>query len=65
VTIEDAEVATAGWVHWFNHRRLYEYCDDVPPVELETPTTLNNEDQSPAEFVRHFAKRARRPWNVM
>ncbi|GAB3747418.1 hypothetical protein GCM10027599_00710 [Yimella radicis] len=20
---------------WFNHRRLYEYCGDIPPVELE------------------------------
>jgi len=35
-TIEDVELATAKWVHWFNHRRLYEYCGDIPPVELET-----------------------------
>jgi putative transposase len=35
-TIEDVEVATAEWVHWFNHHRLYEYCGDIPPVELET-----------------------------
>jgi putative transposase len=35
-SIEDVEVATAEWVHWFNHRRLYEYCGDIPPVELET-----------------------------
>ena len=34
-TIEDVEVATAKWVHWFSHRRLYEYCGDIPPVELE------------------------------
>lgn len=34
-TIEDVEVATAAWVHWFNHHRLYEYCGDIPPVELE------------------------------
>jgi transposase InsO family protein len=34
-TTEDLEVATAGWVHWFNHHRLYEYCGDIPPVELE------------------------------
>jgi putative transposase len=34
-TIEDVEVATATWVHWFNHHRLYEYCGDIPPVELE------------------------------
>ncbi|MDT5068163.1 MAG: putative transposase, partial [Mycobacterium sp.] len=34
-TIEEVELATAEWVHWFNHRRLYEYCGDIPPVELE------------------------------
>jgi putative transposase len=35
-TIDDVELATARWVHWFNHGRLYEYCGDIPPVELET-----------------------------
>ncbi|GAS98780.1 transposase, partial [Mycolicibacterium canariasense] len=25
-TIEDVELATARWVDWFNHHRLYEYC---------------------------------------
>ncbi len=34
-TIEDVELATAQWVDWFNHRRLYQYCGDMPPVELE------------------------------
>jgi transposase InsO family protein len=34
--IEEVELATAEWVHWSNHRRLYEYCGDIPPVELET-----------------------------
>jgi putative transposase len=34
-TIEDVELATARWVDWFNHHRLYEYCEDVPPAELE------------------------------
>jgi len=33
--IDDVELATAEWVHWFNHRRLYEYCGDIPPIELE------------------------------
>jgi putative transposase len=41
-TIEDVEVATAEWVHWFNHRRLYEYCGDIPPVELETAYYAQN-----------------------
>jgi putative transposase len=35
-TIDEVELATAEWVDWFNHRRLYEYCGDIPPVELET-----------------------------
>ncbi len=34
-TIDDVEIATAEWVDWFNHRRLYEYCGDIPPAELE------------------------------
>jgi putative transposase len=34
-TIEEVELATAEWVHWFNHHRLYEYCGDIPPAELE------------------------------
>jgi putative transposase len=34
-TNEEVELATAEWVDWFNHRRLYEYCGDIPPVDLE------------------------------
>ncbi|GAB08697.1 putative transposase, partial [Gordonia araii NBRC 100433] len=34
--VDQVEVATAEWVDWFNHRRLYEYCGDIPPVEMET-----------------------------
>ncbi|GAB3490602.1 hypothetical protein GCM10027572_13920 [Flexivirga lutea] len=34
-SVDDVEYATAEWVDWFNHRRLYEYCGDIPPAELE------------------------------
>lgn len=34
-TPAEVEFATAEWVDWFNHRRLYEYCGDIPPSELE------------------------------
>jgi putative transposase len=27
--------ATATYVDWFNNRRIYEYCGDMPPVKLE------------------------------
>ena len=33
--IEDLELATAEWVDWFNHRRPFEYCDDLTPVQAE------------------------------
>lgn len=48
-TIEEVELATAEWVDWFNHRRLYEYCGDIRPSNWRWPTTLNNGDQPPAE----------------
>jgi putative transposase len=34
-TIDDVELATLSWVHWYNTQRLHGYLDDVPPVEYE------------------------------
>ena len=34
-TIDDVELATLGWVHWYNTERLHGYLDDVPPDEYE------------------------------
>ena len=34
-TVEDVELATLGWVHWFNNQRLHGYLGDVPPAEYE------------------------------
>ncbi len=34
-SVDDVEYATAEWVDWYNHRRLYEYCGDMPPAEAE------------------------------
>ena len=34
-TVEEVELATAGWVDWWNHRRLHSACGDVPPAEFE------------------------------
>ena len=33
--LDDLEIATAEWVDWFNHRRPFEYCDDLTPFEAE------------------------------
>jgi putative transposase len=34
-TTEQVELATLNYVDWFNNRRLYETCGDIPPAELE------------------------------
>ncbi len=33
--VEQVEIATLEYVDWFNHRRLFEACGDIPPAELE------------------------------
>jgi putative transposase len=33
--IEDLELATLSWVHWFNHQRLHSKTGYLPPVEHE------------------------------
>ena len=46
-TIIDVEFATAGWVDWYNNRRLHSSRGNVPPVEFEQAhyATLNRESQ--------------------
>jgi hypothetical protein len=33
--VYQAELATLGWLHWFNEDRLHGHCRDVPPAEFE------------------------------
>jgi putative transposase len=33
--VDELELATLSWVHWFNHDRLHSHCADVPPAEFE------------------------------
>ena len=33
--VDELELATLSWVHWFNHDRLHSHCGDVPPAEFE------------------------------
>ena len=35
-TVEDVELATLSWVHWWNTTRLHSAIGDVPPIEFET-----------------------------
>src|SRR5699024_5157899 len=34
-TLSDVEFATAGWVDWYNNRRLHSSLGMIPPVEFE------------------------------
>jgi putative transposase len=33
--VDELELATLSWVHWFNEDRLHGHCQDVPPAEFE------------------------------
>ncbi|SFV25125.1 Transposase InsO and inactivated derivatives [Micrococcus terreus] len=35
-TIDDVEWVTAGWVDWYNNRRLHSTLGDIPPEEYES-----------------------------
>ena len=34
-TVEEVELATLGWVHWYNTERLHGYLGNIPPDEHE------------------------------
>ena len=34
-TVEDLELVTASWAHWFNINRLHTSIGNMPPVEYE------------------------------
>ncbi len=38
----DAEIATAEYLDWFNHRRLHGEIGHVPPAELENSYYAQN-----------------------
>jgi len=52
-TLDQVEIATAEWVDWFNHRRLYEYCGDIPPADLEDAYYAHHRAQLTAELSSH------------
>lgn len=57
-TTADVEYATAGWVDWYNNRRLHSSLHYVPPVEFEQHhyATLNREPQPAYERQRTWGR---------
>ena len=46
-TVADVELATLGWVHWFNMQRLHGYLGDVPPAEYEAVYDVERSNKLP------------------
>lgn len=42
--LDDVEIATAERIDWFNHRRPFEYYDDLTPVEAEQLHHAHHQD---------------------
>ena len=40
--VEDLELATLDYVHWFNHQRLHGAANDMPPAEFEATYYRHN-----------------------
>jgi putative transposase len=45
-TVDDVELATLGYVHWFNEQRLHGYLGDIPPAEFEAAHAAQQADQT-------------------
>jgi putative transposase len=43
--VDDVELATLAWVHWYNTQRLHEYLGYVPPAEFEAAYAAQQTDQ--------------------
>ena len=43
--VDDLELATLTWVHWWNTERLHGYLRDVPPIEFEAAYAAEQADQ--------------------
>jgi putative transposase len=48
-TVEEVELATLGWVHWWNTARLHSAIGDVPPIEFETAHYAHQHPAIPAK----------------
>lgn len=55
-TISDVEFTTAGWVDWYNARRLHSSIGQIPPIEYEILhyADLTTEDQPTLEAAQNL-----------
>ena len=48
-TVDDVELATLGWVHWWNTGRIHSYLNDLSPDQFEAAYAAANTDQTDQE----------------
>ena len=48
-TVDDVELATLGWVYWWNTQRIHSYLGDTSPNDFETAYTARNTDHNTTE----------------
>ena len=41
-TVDDVELATLGWVNWWNTHRIHSYLNDLSPDQLEAAYAAEN-----------------------
>ena len=55
-SVDDLELGTLSWVHWFNETRLHSSIGDVPPIEYEQEHYRQNDPEQqplPGQLARH------------
>ena len=55
-TVDDLELATLSWVHWFNEHRLHTALGYIPPTEHEQAYYRQNNPRQqplPGELTLH------------
>jgi putative transposase len=50
-TVEDVELATLSWVHWFNTQHLHEHLGYRTPEEVEAAYAAQNPDRQPVGVI--------------
>ena len=48
-TVDDVELATLGWVHWWNTDRIHSYLDDQSPDQFEAAYAAANATKTDKE----------------
>ena len=55
-TVDDLELATLSWVHWFNHDRLHAALGYATPIEAENDynlVTISRQEPLPGQPALH------------